>query len=254
MSSLQRLVNLLQWNSMTSSHIDFNEIVIMTSKAHAFDFLHFSQSTSMKNEFITYNDTRANDMTRRIENIESIDLLFSQISSFFSQSFVRRRQWFSVSESAVNQNAPINKNSKNSNSRNLKQHTLAKSISLCCFCFCLILKHRSFHHTNLQIFSRSRFSTRFSFSWFYIFRFRTFFSVFAIFFSCSSYLLWNFQRQLWSNRYLINSQWISLQCRTMRKMNSRFGTKLEKNETIMLRACLKSRLKTYFISGNSYEN
>ena len=55
------------------------------------------------------------------------------------------------SESAVNQNASINKNSKSSNSRSLRQHTLAKSISLCCFDFHFVLRNRSFHHTNLQI-------------------------------------------------------------------------------------------------------
>ena len=71
-----------------------------------------------------------------MKNKSSIDLLHDQISSSFSQSSARRRQWFSVSESAANQNASINKNSKNSNSKNLKQHTLAKSISFCCFCFC----------------------------------------------------------------------------------------------------------------------
>ena len=55
-------------------------------------FFTSSQSTSMRDEFFTYSDTKANDMTKRTENIESIDLLFSQISSLFSQSSVRRRQ------------------------------------------------------------------------------------------------------------------------------------------------------------------
>ena len=43
-----------------------------------------------------------------------------------------------VSKSAINQNRSINKNSKNSNSKSLKQHTLAKSISFCYFCFCSV--------------------------------------------------------------------------------------------------------------------
>ena len=47
------------------------------------------------------------------------------------------RQHFALSRIfAINQNASINKNSKSSNSRSLKQHTFAKSISFCCFCFC----------------------------------------------------------------------------------------------------------------------
>ena len=96
-----------------------------------------------------------------------MNLSRNQFSSFFSQISVClfvccQHVIFRIS--AINQNASINKNSKNSNSRNLKQHTFAKSISFCCFCFCLILKYRSFHHINLQIFSRSKFSTRFSFS------------------------------------------------------------------------------------------
>ena len=44
---------------------------------------------------------------------------------------------FFVLKFAINQNASINKNSKNSNSRSLKQHTFAKSISFCCICFWL---------------------------------------------------------------------------------------------------------------------
>ena len=55
-------------------------------------FTFLAINTSMKNESITYNDTKTNDITRKVENIESIDLLFNQINSFFSQSFARRRQ------------------------------------------------------------------------------------------------------------------------------------------------------------------
>ena len=93
-----------------------------------------------------------------------MNLLRSQFNSFFSQSSVRRQcnQRFVhrlfVSKSAINQNASINKNSKNSNSKSLKQHTLAKSISFCCFCFCfaqeidrfIILICRYFRDQNSQ--------------------------------------------------------------------------------------------------------
>ena len=97
-------------------------------------------------------DTRA--MAWRVEEHVSIDLLLDQNSSSSSQSSARR-QWPPVSESAANQNASINKDSKSSNSRSLRQHTLAKSISLCCFDFYFVLRNRSFHHTNLQISSAS---------------------------------------------------------------------------------------------------
>ena len=56
---------------------------------------------------------------------------------------------------AANQDAPINKDSKSPNPRSLRQHTLAEPIPPCCFgsCFCfrLVLRHRPFHHTNLQV-------------------------------------------------------------------------------------------------------
>ena len=117
-------------------------------------------------------------------------------------------------EPAANQDAPINKDSKSSNPRSLKQHTLAESISFCCFCFCLILRHRPFHHTNLQISSRSRFSTRFSFSWSYIFFVFVFASsVFVFIFSRLSHLLWIFLLLSWSGWYLGHSQRIPSQCR-----------------------------------------
>ena len=65
------------------------------------------------------------------------------MNSSSSQSFVRRQYVnilfnnFPCSESAINQNASINKNSKSTNSKSLKQHTFAKLLSFCCFCFCL---------------------------------------------------------------------------------------------------------------------
>ena len=87
----------------------------------------------------------------------NVSLLFSQFSSPSSQFFVSRF--------AVNHDRSINKDSKSSNQRSLKQHTLAESISFCCFCsvreigrfiilICRCLLHRS-----------TRLSTRFSFSW-----------------------------------------------------------------------------------------
>ena len=67
--------------------------------------------------------------------INSVCLLRDSLS-VVNTSIFYRRQMISASKSAVNQNASINKNSKSSNSRNLRQHTSAKSISLCDLCFC----------------------------------------------------------------------------------------------------------------------
>ena len=108
-------------------------------------------------------------MTWKIEKQKStwICHAINSICFFRNRLFVVMRQYFINSfffEFAINQSRSINKNSKNSNSKNLKQHMFAKSISFCCFCFCFcfVLKYRSFHYINLQIFSRSKFSTKFS--------------------------------------------------------------------------------------------
>ena len=120
-------------------------------------FFTFSQSIfSTKMNLLHHNsDTRTNDIKRWKTTINS-SLWRIQFNFFFfvivcSSSCVNilRQSIFFVFEFAINQNASINKNSKNSNSRSLKQHTFAKSISFCCFCF--VLKNRSFHHINLQI-------------------------------------------------------------------------------------------------------
>ena len=181
-------VCLLQWHSINSLQ--------WSSKAHSlfFSIFYIFTININENEFFTYSDTKAND-TKKWKTTINMNLSRNQFNSFFLQIFVclsvcRQHVIFRIF--AINQNASINKNSKNSNSRNLKQHTFAKSISLCCFCFCLILKYRLFYYINLQIFSRSKFSTRFSFSWFYIFCFRISFSVFAFTFSHLSHLFRNF--------------------------------------------------------------
>ena len=156
-----------------------------------------------KNKSFTYKRYENNNIITKLKNIDSINLLHDQINSFFSSRFVVVNSSifcesiFFVLKSAINQNASINKNSKNSNSKNLKQHTFAKSISFCCFCFCLILKYRSFYYINLQIFSLSKFSTKcstkFSFSWFYIFFVFVFaFFVFVFIFSRLLHLFWIF--------------------------------------------------------------
>ena len=146
----------------------------------------------MKNEFITYSDTKANDMKKWKTTINA-NLLHDQINSSFSQFFVNRRcvNILFCSKFAINQNASINKNSKNSNSKNLKQHTFAKSISFCCFCFCFVRKIDRFIILICKYFShrsKSKFSTKFSFSWFYIFCFRFSFFDFAFIFWRLSHL------------------------------------------------------------------
>ena len=78
---------------------------------------------------------------KRWKTTINVSLSRNQLNSFFLQIFVDLlvcRQHVIFRIFAVNQNASINKNFKNSNSKSLKQHTFAKSISFCCFCFCIL--------------------------------------------------------------------------------------------------------------------
>ena len=121
-------------------------------------FTSFAVNTSMKDESITSQQRYESNNMKSWKTRVNMSLSHSQFNSSSSQISVcssARRQCVVFSIFAVNQNASINKNSKSSNSRNLRQHTFAKSIS---FCLCFVLRNRSFHHINLQIFSRSKFS------------------------------------------------------------------------------------------------
>ena len=78
----------------------------------------------------------------------------------------------------------------------------------------------------------------------YIFCLRTPSPVFAFTSLRLPHLLWDFQLQSWPVTHLRFSQWISSQCRPIEGMNSRFETKLEEEERIVLRACLKISIET----------
>ena len=163
-------------------------------KAHAFDFLYFCNQHQKVNLLHT---AIRKQMTSNDEKQQSMWIYYAINSVCFfrnrlfdrqcNQYFVNR---FFVSEFAINQNASINKNSKNLNSKSLKQYTFAKSISSCCFCFYFVRKVDRFIILICKYFSRrskSKFSTRFSFSQFsHIF----FVFVFAFIFSRLSYLFW----------------------------------------------------------------
>ena len=115
------------------------------------------------------------------------------------------------------------------------------------FLFLFCSRNRSFHHTNLQISFASIeikiFNKIFNkifilVAYIYLSFFRIF-SVFEFISSRLSHLLWNFQRQSWSNRYLSHNQWIFSQCRSIEEMNNRFETKFEKKKKIVLRTCFE---------------
>ena len=175
---------------------------------YAFDFLHFC---NQHQEINLLHITIRKQMKRKIEKHRFNKFVTRSNQFVFFAIVCRRRQWFSVSEFAINQNASINKNSKSSNSMSLKQHTFAKSILFCCFCFCfvrnidrfIILICKYFSSRSKSRFS-TRFSTRFSFSQFsHIFSVFVFaFSVFAFIFSRLSHSFWIFLLLSWSDWYL----------------------------------------------------
>ena len=119
-----------------------------------------------------------------------MNLLFNQFNSSFSQFFVVIVKRLFVSTFAINQNRSINKNSKS-----LKQHTFAKSISFycICFCYCFVQKIHRFIILICKCLlrrSKSNFSTKFSFSMFsHIFNFVFLFSHFLF-----SYLFFHIYR------------------------------------------------------------
>ena len=131
--------------------------------------------------------------------------------------------------SAANQDASINKNSKSSNSRSLKQHTLAKSISLCCFCFCSareidrfiirICRYLSHQFDKIlnKILNKILIKILILVAYIYLSSSRTFFA-FEFIFSRLSHLLWAFLFLSWSDWYLSHRQWISSQCRSIEEV------------------------------------
>ena len=201
----------------------------------------------MKMNLLHTNDTRANDMKKWRTTINA-NLLHDQINSSFSQLFASRRcvNILFCSESAANQNASINKNSKSPNSKSLKQHTFAKSISLCCFSAreidrFIILICRYLSHQFDKILNKILILV----TYIYLFSSRTF-SAFEFIFSRLSHLLWAFLFLSWSDWYLDHSQRNPSQCRPIEEMNIRFETKLEKDEKIVLRACLEISIEILF--------
>ena len=127
-----------------------------------------------------------------------------------------RRQCAVPPISAANQDAPINKDSKSSNPRSLRQHTPAEPIPPC---LCFVLRNRPFHHTNLQVSPRSRSSFKVlilgphSRGRIYLPSPSRTSPAFAFTSPRLPHLPWVVQLQQWPARYLRFSQWTPLQCR-----------------------------------------
>ena len=134
----------------------------MTSKTHAL-FCSIFYIFAINNKKWTYYIQRYENKWHEKLKITNqlICYLIKQIRFFRNRLFVVVNDFLFSNLQSIKIDRLI-KISKNSNSKNLKQHTFAKSILFCCFCFCFVLKYRSFHYINLQIFSRSKFSTKFS--------------------------------------------------------------------------------------------
>ena len=138
---------------------------------------------------------------------------------FLSSSFL---------EFAINQNASINKNSKNSNSKSLKQHTFAKSISFCCFFVrkidrFIILICRYFRDQNFQQDFHFRFRIYFLFSFSHFLFSHLFFHVYCICFEIFN--VNHDQTDIW----IIVDNFFRNVDRSKEK-NNRFETKFEKKK------------------------
>ena len=219
-------------------------------------FFTLSQSTSTKMNLLHTAIRKQMTWREKMKNNNQCEFVTQSIQFVFFTDFclfvclssIRR---YSVTIFAVNQNAPINKNSKSSNPRNLKQHTFAKSISFCCFCFLsareigrfIILMCRYLREQDSQ---QDFHSSRRIYLFIFCFRIYFFTSIaFALKLSAPIMI-----RQIFESSSMI----FFAMSIDQKKWYIRFETKLEKNEEIVLRACLKSRLKVYFISESSYEN
>ena len=225
MNSLQRLMNLFQWRFMNEFVHRFQWIRYNDIKNACVRFFTFSQSTSTKMNLL--HTTIRKQMTWKNEKQQSMRICCTIKSIRFFRNFlsvVDASTFCFDSKFAINQNRSINKNWKNSNSKNLKQYTLAKSISFCyfCFCFCrareidrfiILICKCLLHSIEIKIFNKIFIFDRFA----YIFCFRFAFLVFAFIFSRLSHLFWIFLFQSWSNWYLNHNQWIFSQCRSIKK-------------------------------------
>ena len=136
---------------------------------------------------------------------------------------------------AVNQKTSINQNLKNSKSKNFQQFTFAKTIRFVLFEKSIIslYKKSNIFYISLQ----SKFSSRFLFAWFrFTFTFSFTFSSFFRFsisnhVCCICFDHFSFRNDLFnysnfSQRYFSNRR----SMREMKKMISRFETKLKENE------------------------
>ena len=168
-----------------------------------------------------------------LKNINSIDLLHDQISSSSSQLSVCRRCVNILSQYLqsirTRRLIRIRKLQIRKVWSNIRLRNQYRFVSACS-------RNRSILHTNIQMFSaidrnqnshsrNSRIYILLS-----LFNFR--FSVFAFTSSRLSHLLWDLKFQSWSVRYLRFNQWISSQCRLIRK-----------NEIVASRRSLKKRKK-----------
>ena len=183
----------------------------------------------------------------------NVSLSRSQFNSSSSQTSVClfvRRQHVILRIFAVNQNASINKNSKNSNSRSLRQHTFAKSISLCCFCFCFareidrffILICRYLSHQFDKIFDKILNKILNKIFIFDIYVFSLFSHIFCFFIYFFMFIV--IALKLSASTMICHAIYVAVNeflrnIDRLKEWNSRFETKLEKNEKIMLRTCLE---------------
>lgn len=124
---------------------------------------------------------------------------------------------------AANQNRPINKDSKSSNPRSLKQHTPAEPISPCCCCSCpareigrftILICRCLLHPIEIKVLNKVLILV--AFAYIYL-RPPPSSPAFAFTSPRLPHLLWNFQLQQQRVTIPERCQWILFQCRPIRR-------------------------------------
>ena len=186
-----------------------------------FDIRQFSQScfstASKKYYFIIENLFEMFDEKFKKKN------LFQSQNNVFFRAFSNQMRIIAYFKSAINQKLSINQNSKSSKSKSLNQHMFAKFIRINfskCFEKSIFLSYKmsNIFYIKSKIFLQSRFSSRFSFTWFSFTFSSSFRSSSSNFYLCCI-CFDQFSFNSWLHKHLRASHQDHSLCQSMRILN-----------------------------------
>ena len=176
LSSSRIFVRKHQELHMQKSYLTMNDLSRMfDEKFKSFD-LQQHQNSALSSRSFDIRQFHSIKFYLTIENLfEMFNEKFRKKSLFQNQKNVSFREFFSEEsritiyfKSTINQKSSISQNSKSSKSKSLKQHTSAKFIRIALLekSFILFYKMSSIFYFKSRVFLQSRFSSRFSLTWF----------------------------------------------------------------------------------------